>query len=283
MLTLKTISELTRKIQEIKSQKKTIGFVPTMGFLHKGHLNLIQESIKSADFTVVSIFVNPAQFNDPKDFEKYPRNTEEDIIKCQDGGADMVFLPAAWEIYPAEEAKVELRIPHLMKNLCATTRPGHFEGVLLVISKFFHLIQPDIAFFGKKDYQQYLIVKEFSKILHFPVIVKGIDTIREEDGLAMSSRNARLNPMAREAANLIYRALKISNEMIESNELDVKIIKEVISDIIHSSPLTKIDYLEIVNPISLEPLERIHQECLISTAVFVDGIRLIDNILCKAI
>lgn len=279
MVIIETIPELTLKIKELKRKEKTIGFVPTMGYLHAGHLRLIQESVRRTDFTIVSIFVNPAQFNDIEDFEKYPKDRESDIQKCQAEKVDLVFMPSAKEIYPNGKSIVELRVPHLMKNLCAITRPGHFEGVLLVISKFFHLVQADIAFFGKKDYQQYLIIKKFSEVMGFPLNVEGLDTVRESDGLAMSSRNARLNPPSRKAASLVYEALKKGKKMVEKGESNIQTVKNAISEIILSSPLTQIDYLEIVTTDSLEPLETIEEECLIPIAVFVDGVRLIDNMI----
>lgn len=278
MKIIHSVEELKREVHLLKIKGKSIGFVPTMGFLHDGHASLMRESVKENDCTIVSIFVNPAQFNDPKDFEKYPRNTEADSILCEKEKVDIIFLPEVTEMYPdGYKSGVELKIPHLMQNMCAVTRPGHFEGVLLVVSRLFHFVSPDTAYFGKKDYQQYLIIREFAKQLGFGITIKGIETIREKDGLAMSSRNSRLSAKEREIATLLHRALKIGEEYSQKKSATVQIVREVVRDVILSSVLTKIDYIEILDPNTLSPKEELFGDILIGLAVFIGEIRLIDN------
>lgn len=279
MQIIKNKLELNNKIKELKSQNKTIGFAPTMGFLHEGHMTLFQESKANTDITVTSIFVNPAQFNDPKDFEKYPRNTDSDLAKCKEVGVDIVYLPEVEDIYPGGKIPdLNMKIPHLMKNLCATTRPGHFEGVLLVIANLFHAVEPDIAFFGFKDYQQFLIIREFAKATGFQMKVVGVETIRESDGLAMSSRNARLSIEQRQTASLIPRAYRLVKEYISNSGRDPQKLREIFSEVILSSPQMRIDYIEILNANNLSPVEKIQGEVVIAVAIFCGEVRLIDNI-----
>lgn len=279
MQTIKNKLELNKIIRGLKSRNKTIGFAPTMGFLHEGHTTLFKESKANTDITVTSIFVNPAQFNDPKDYEKYPRNTEADLAKCKEAGVDIVYLPEVEDIYPGGKIPdLNMKIPHLMKNLCATTRPGHFEGVLLVIANLFHTVEPDIAFFGLKDYQQFLIIKEFARSTGFRMQVVGVETIREIDGLAMSSRNARLSKEDRQTAVLIPRAFELAKEYISNGGRDIAKLLEIISEGILRSSKMKIDYIEILNATDLSSLERLQGEVVIAVAIFCGEVRLIDNI-----
>ena len=279
MQIIKNKQELNKQIRQLKAKGKTVGFAPTMGFLHEGHTTLFTECKANTDITVTSIFVNPAQFNDPKDYEKYPRNTESDLAKCKEAGVDIVYLPEVEDIYP--EGKIPdltMKIPHLMKSLCATTRPGHFEGVLLVIANLFHSVEPDIAFFGLKDYQQFLIIKEFARATGFKMKVVGVETIRESDGLAMSSRNARLSREDREAASLIPRAFKLCRDYIFSRGRDPKKVRSIFSEVVLTSSKMRIDYIEILNASDLSPLDELTGEVLIAVAIFCGEVRLIDNI-----
>jgi pantoate--beta-alanine ligase len=270
--------ELGFLIQKYKSENKSVSFVPTMGYLHEGHLSLVREAKTKSDIVVLSIFVNPAQFNDKKDYEKYPRNTEEDSKKCESAGLDILFLPDEKEIYPDQNSyKVDIRIPHLMRNLCAVSRPGHFEGVLLVISRLFHIVNPDLAFFGKKDFQQYLIIKYFAKACGFPVEVIGLETIRESDGLAMSSRNARLTENERKASALIFKSLNRGLELAKNKSPIPKIISEM-GKVLQESNLIRIDYIEILDSEKLTPKIELKGETLFAIAAFVGEVRLIDNI-----
>jgi pantoate--beta-alanine ligase len=279
MQIIKNKQELNKEIKKLKSNGKKVGFAPTMGFLHEGHTTLFTECKANTDITVTSIFVNPAQFNDIKDYEKYPRNTESDLKKCKEAGVDIVYLPEVEDIYP--EGKIPdltMKIPHLMKNLCATTRPGHFEGVLLVIANLFLSVEPDIAFFGLKDYQQFLIIKEFARATGFNMKVVGVETIRESDGLAMSSRNARLSKEEREAATLIPRAFKLCRDYIFARGRDPKKVRSIFSEVVLTSSKMRIDYIEILNAKDLSPLEELAGEVLIAVAIFCGEVRLIDNI-----
>lgn len=275
--------KVVRKISELReaaSKGKKIGFVPTMGFLHEGHMTLVREARKNSDTVVLSLFVNPAQFNSREDYEKYPRNEAGDIELCRKNGADIVYIPDPDEIYIGGKIPdISITIPHLMKNLCASTRPGHFEGVLLVIGKLFHTVRPDIAFFGRKDYQQYLIIKEFTEVLNFPVEIRGVDTIREKSGLAMSSRNARLSESGLEAATLLYRSMKLAEKLLRQGRAGIQELREQIRDVILSSPLTRIDYIELLDPDTLEEKTQTEGRIFIGLAVFVENVRLIDNMI----
>jgi pantoate--beta-alanine ligase len=279
MQIIKNKQELNKEIRQLKVKGKKIGFAPTMGFLHEGHTMLFKECKANTDITVISIFVNPAQFNDIKDYEKYPRNTESDLAKCKEAGVDIVYLPEVEDIYRGGKIPdLTMKIPHLMKNLCATTRPGHFEGVLLVIANLFLSVEPDIAFFGLKDYQQFLIIKEFARATGFNMKVVGVETIRESDGLAMSSRNARLSKEEREAATLIPRAFMLCRDYIFARGRDPKKVRSIFSEVVLTSSKMRIDYIEILNAKDLSPLEELAGEVLIAVAIFCGEVRLIDNI-----
>jgi pantoate--beta-alanine ligase len=278
MLVVRKKQDLQNIIQKQKQLGKKIGFVPTMGYLHEGHLSLMSACKKDSDFLVVSIFVNPLQFNDPKDFEKYPKDEQRDLQLCESIGVDLVYLPELDEIYPEGPlTTVTIKIPHLMNCLCGKSRPGHFEGVLIVLARLFHILQPDIAYFGKKDYQQFLIVREFVKELMFPIEIRGLDTVREKNGLAMSSRNSRLNPKELEAATLLFRSLKIAEEYAQKKNISIEELIEVIRDVLLSSSLIKIDYISILNPETLQPKESLKGKNFIGIAAFVGEVRLIDN------
>ncbi|TGL71916.1 pantoate--beta-alanine ligase [Leptospira kmetyi] len=278
MIICKTPEEVGAQVRKWKAEGKKVGFVPTMGFLHEGHATLFDESVSKADKTVVSIFVNPAQFNDPEDYAKYPVNTEGDLKLCESKKVDLVFLPDKEAMYPGGIPNVILQIPHLMKNLCAVSRPGHFEGVLLVISRLFHFVEPDLAFFGKKDYQQYLLIREFCKTLAFPVEVIGCETIRSGKGLALSSRNARLSEEEREESLLVSRALRLGETQILSGMKDPVLVRDIMKDVLDSSSKIRLDYLEVLNADTLEPLENLVGNILLAVAVFIGPVRLIDNI-----
>ncbi|TGK19238.1 pantoate--beta-alanine ligase [Leptospira fluminis] len=278
MIVLKNPNELREVVQGWKHDGAEIGFAPTMGFLHKGHGALFSRSASENDRTVVSIFVNPAQFNDPEDYSKYPISTEKDLELCKAVGVDLVYLPDRDSVYPGGIPSIELRIPRLMRNLDAKTRPGHFEGVLLVLSRFFHAVEADRAYFGKKDYQQYLIVKEFVRMLGFPMEIIGVETVRDPEGLALSSRNARLSNSEKEEALLLSRALRLGERLIQKGETDPEAVRAILSDVLDSSTSLKTDYLEVLNADSLEELQVLKGEVLLAVAAFVGQVRLIDNI-----
>ncbi|MEM7179853.1 MAG: pantoate--beta-alanine ligase [Spirochaetota bacterium] len=278
---MKKIVDL-QKLQSVvfaaKRDGKTIALVPTMGYLHAGHISLVQAAQAKADITIVSIFVNPSQFNNPEDFTNYPKDLQADCKILEEQQVDIVFIPTAEAMYPQGKMGIQIRIESLMQNLCATTRPGHFEGVLTIICKLFHLSQPDHAFFGKKDYQQYLLVKRLAEELSFPVSVEGVDTLRESDGLAMSSRNARLDTELRKAASLIPRAYNFVNKHWKSGERDIKTLRAIFAEVVLTSPHIEIDYLEAVDPYTLEEKTSDDvSEFILATAIFVGKVRLIDN------
>lgn len=277
MIVVSNLEELKNQIHDWKKQGKTIGFCPTMGSLHQGHMDLVQTSKSQTDKTIVSIFINPTQFNDPKDFEKYPVNTENDLLLCEKNGADLVFLPNVKTIYPETKTPIQLSIPKLQEHLCGRTRPGHFEGVLQIVTKLFHLTEPSKAFFGLKDYQQFRVVSALVENLNFPLEVVGVTTRRETDGLAMSSRNVRLSSKERETASLIPRMFALAKKTILSGEKDIKLWKEILRDFLLTGSSLRIDYLEVVDPIDLQPKDQLEGQILLAVAVFVGDVRLIDN------
>ncbi|MCB1143412.1 MAG: pantoate--beta-alanine ligase [Leptospiraceae bacterium] len=279
MIVVRTLSELSGRIQEFKKKGRSLGFVPTMGFLHDGHRELMRRARPESDVLVVSIFVNPTQFNDKEDFKKYPKNESGDLDICKNEKVDLVFLPESSEIYP-EESTIQpvIRIPELMNKLCGATRPGHFEGVLLIITKLFLRVLPDRAYFGLKDYQQYILIKNYLASIGFPVDVIGVPTVREESGLAMSSRNSRLSNEELEDATLISRALNLAQKNIRTKNISISEAREIIRDILLSSPRIRIDYVEILGADHLEEVEDFHSDTLIAIAVFLGSVRLIDNI-----
>ncbi|EQA38001.1 pantoate--beta-alanine ligase [Leptospira inadai serovar Lyme str. 10] len=278
MIVLKNPNEVRKTVRDWKSKGLSVGFAPTMGFLHEGHAALFERSVSGNDKTIVSIFVNPAQFNDPEDFAKYPVSTDNDLELCEKSGVDLVYLPDSDTVYPGGVPDIELRVPGLMKNLDAATRPGHFEGVLLVLSRFFHTVEADRSYFGKKDYQQYLIVKEFTKMLGFSMEIIGVDTIRNVKGLALSSRNARLSDSDKDEALLISRALKLAENLILNGEKDPAEIKTVMQDVLDSSASIRTDYLEVLDANTLAEIPLLKGEVLLAIAAFLGPVRLIDNI-----
>jgi len=277
MKVVKFKKELRQQIKEAKNNQKIIGFIPTMGYLHEGHLSLIREAKKDCNYIVVSIFVNPKQFNSEEDLKKYPRDYERDLGLLQQEEVDLVFLPEIEEIYP-EEPKIYIDIPNLTNKLCGIYRPGHFQGVLLIVLKLFHLVEPHKAYFGKKDYQQYLIIKQMVKDLDMDIDVVGCPLIREDSGIALSSRNARLSEKGYSDAQLISRALFLAKNEWQKGEKNPENLKEIIRDIIETGPLNKVEYIEIVDPITLENVQVVKEEDIIAVAVYTDNVRLIDNI-----
>lgn len=285
MKVLKGKTELRATLRETP---KRLAIVPTMGYLHAGHLKLIEAARQHAEQVAVSIFVNPLQFNDPEDFAKYPVNTERDLELCESASADIVFLPTVEEMYPGytgagrDRPLLQMTMPELTRNLCGQYRPGHFDGVLMVVGRLFNLFRPDVAVFGKKDFQQYLVIRRLAFDLDFDVDVVGIDTVREPDGLAMSSRNARLGERGREHAALIHRALRIGEKAWQEGASDPTELKEIMTDVIESGSLNKVEYLEILDPETLRDRERLtgQDRFLIAVAVFCEGVRLIDNLEC---
>lgn len=270
---------IKKNILNLKSQKKKIGFVPTMGALHSGHLSLIRRARKENDIVVVSIFVNPTQFGPNEDYEQYPRPFKEDVKKCSECNVDFIFYPAVKDMYP-EDFLTYVEVTKLSNILCGASRPGHFKGVTTVVLKLFNIVQPDIAYFGLKDYQQYIIIKKMVKDLNIDIKIKGLPIIRDRDGLALSSRNQYLSSDERKDALLLYRALIEAKKMILSGERNTSKVKKMIYNILLSGKYIKkknIDYVAVIHPESLEELNIIDRRCVIALAVWVGKARLIDN------
>jgi pantoate--beta-alanine ligase len=257
---------------------QTIGFVPTMGALHKGHLSLIRKARKENDIVVVSIFVNPIQFGPKEDFRQYPRNLKQDAQLCRKEGVDIIFSPKAKDMYP-EGFNSYIEIKDLSGVLCAKFRPGHFKGVATVVAKLFNIVQPDIAYFGQKDAQQAIIIKKLVCDLNMPVSIKVMPTVREEDGLAMSSRNIYLNQYERKDAAILYQALNLARDLIRGDRVDSLDIIRKMRQLINKRRRTRIQYISIVDLQNLRPVDKIKNKVLIALAVWIGKMRLIDNII----
>ncbi len=280
MRIITTIDEMKKEARDLRFRGRGIGFVPTMGYLHEGHLSLVRKSIVATDVTVASIFVNPTQFGPDEDFEQYPRDMERDTQILDEMGVDIVFCPKAEEMYP-KGYKTYVELPELQTKLCGQSRPGHFRGVCTVVLKLFHIIQPDKAFFGQKDAQQAIILKKMAKDLNMDVAIEILPIIRHGDGLAMSSRNTYLDEKGRKAASCLWRSLSAARTMFERGERDAQKILQEIRDILQQEPMARIDYAEIVDTEELNPLSSIDGEALIALAVYIGRVRLIDNILVR--
>lgn len=278
MKTLKKIKEMKAVVRELKSKGKIIGFVPTMGYLHEGHLSLVRRSIQDTDSTVVSIFVNPTQFGPKEDFKEYPRDIDRDTRILRREGVDYVFFPDQDEMY-SPDYKTYVEVHDLQKRLCGRSRPTHFRGVCTVVLKLFNIVSPDIAFFGQKDAQQALILKKMVKDLNLEVKIEVLPIIRDKDGLALSSRNEYLNAEERKAALVLHKSLQEAKRMIKGGERRTAVITEKIEKKIRKESLARIDYVEIVDLQELNPAEKIEKEVLIALAVFMGKTRLIDNMI----
>ena len=272
---VKTVKEVREFVKDARRNGKTIGFVPTMGFLHEGHKSLIVRAAKENDVVVVSDFVNPTQFGPNEDFEAYPRDIDKDARLCEEAGADVIFNPEPDEMYSSPLTTIS--VDKITKGLCGKTRPIHFNGVCTVVSKLFNIVTPDRAYFGEKDAQQLIVVKKMVKDLNFDIEIIGCPIIRESDGLAKSSRNTYLNTEERSAALCLSRSLKIGKEMIENGEKEAQAVKNAIISEIEKEPLAKIDYVEIVDLDNLEPTNRTDVGILCAMAVYIGKTRLIDN------
>ncbi len=274
------ISKMKVEIKSLKSKGKIIGLVPTMGYLHEGHLSLVRESIKKTDCTVVSIFVNPAQFGPREDFKEYPRDLNQDYEILKKEGVDYIFYPGDSEMYPMGY-KTYIEVHGLQDRLCGFSRHGHFRGVCTVVLKLFNIISPDISFFGQKDAQQAIILEKMVLDINLDVKINVLPIIRDKNGLALSSRNSYLTQEERNAALSLSRSLKQARQMIESGERKTEEIIQKMKETIESEPFIRIDYVEIVDIEKLNPIDRIDKKALIAIAVYVGKIRLIDNIIVK--
>jgi pantoate--beta-alanine ligase len=273
----KHITPLKAFLKDQKRQGRMVGLVPTMGALHPGHLALVEASKKANDVTVSSIYVNPAQFNNTKDLEKYPRTLESDAALLEKVGCDVLFAPDNSEIYP-EKPLIRFDFGHLDKVMEGEFRPGHFSGVALVVSKLFHMVEPDHAYFGRKDFQQFAIIRQLVNDLNFNLTLHCIDTLREADGLAMSSRNLRLNSEERQLATIFYKGLQEARQKLKEG-LAVAEVKHLIRQKIDAQPHTRLEYLEVVDPLNLNPLNNVREgnQPILCIAGYIGEIRLIDN------
>lgn len=262
-----------------KKQGKSIGLVPTMGYLHEGHLSLVRAARRDCDIVVVSIFVNPIQFGQGEDYETYPRELERDSALLVKENADAIFAPEVKDMYPVGYDTFVEVFGGITAKMCGASRPGHFKGVTTVVSKLFHICRPDRAYFGQKDAQQLLIIKKMVRELNFPLEVVRMPIVRESDGLAMSSRNVYLNEEERRQALVLSQALKMAENDIKNGERNIKKIRQKIKDMIETRPLAAIDYIEISNGQDLSEIEEIQGEVLIALAVKFGKTRLIDNLL----
>jgi pantoate--beta-alanine ligase len=272
-----TVAEMKKIVNDILKSGKSIGFVPTMGYLHKGHLSLVEAARKENDVVVVSIFVNPTQFGPNEDYSRYPRDFERDLRLLEPIGVDYVFNPSVEEMYPAMYSTYVEEV-ELSKYLCGASRPGHFRGVCTVVTKLFNIVKPTKAYFGQKDAQQFRVLKRMVRDLNMDVEMIEMPIVREEDGLAMSSRNVYLNPEERKEATRLYKSLLKAKELIESGERDVQKIKSEMLKIL-DHPLLKVDYVEVVDEETLRPVEKIERKVIVALAVFVGKARLIDNMI----
>jgi pantoate--beta-alanine ligase len=271
-------SQMQNLMLSLKKQGKKIGFVPTMGYLHEGHLSLIRCSKKENDITIVSIFVNPIQFGANEDFGRYPRDFERDKDLCEKENVDYIFYPSYEEMYP-NGFQTYVEVVELSKGLCGDFRPGHFKGVATVVAKLFNIVCPDNAYFGKKDFQQLKVIQRMVKDLNFPVNVVGCPVVREPDGLAMSSRNKYLSDEERESALNISKALFEAKRMFEDGITDPNLIKERVRQIISQAKhLKEIQYIEIVDSDTLKPVDKLKKSDVLAVAVYIGNTRLIDNI-----
>lgn len=275
---IREVNEMHNRIMMLKQKQKKIGFVPTMGFFHDGHLQLMKKAKEENDIVVASVFVNPLQFGPNEDFDRYPRNEADDISKAEHVGVDLLFIPTVNEMYP-QKMKITMTINDRIDVLCGKARPGHFDGVITVVTKLFHIIQPNQVYFGMKDAQQVAVVDALIHDLNFPITLIGLPTVREEDGLAKSSRNVNLSSRERNEASWLYKALKHGHHLVVDGEYNPAIIIKEINNIISDNTEGVIDYLEVLSYPELKPVSHMKQQVIIAIAVQFERARLIDNLL----
>ena len=276
---IKTIDQMRSWTESQRQAGKTIGFVPTMGYLHEAHLSLVEKARAQNDTVVMSIFVNPMQFGPQEDFATYPRDLDRDCRLAEGAGVDVIFHPEPGEIYPQYPPLTAVEVRGITECLCGESRPGHFTGVATVVLKLFNIVQPHRAYFGQKDYQQLLVIQQMVADLNLPVIIEPVPIKREEDGLAMSSRNAYLSPVERQEALALSQALQICKNMYSNGELRVSLLIEAMKARILQEPSAVIDYIEIRHATTLAPLTEITGAAVVALAVRIGKTRLIDNLL----
>ncbi|MGC8901206.1 MAG: pantoate--beta-alanine ligase [bacterium] len=279
MKVIKTVKEMQEFSIEQRLKGRRIVLVPTMGYLHDGHLSLLKEGKKHGDVLVMSLFVNPTQFGPKEDFSRYPRDFDRDSKLAGFAGTDIIFYPSVDEMYP-EHFKTSVYVSELSEVLCGETRPGHFKGVTTVVSKLFNIVLPHVAIFGEKDFQQLVIIKQMVKDLNIPVVIIGMPTVREADGLAMSSRNTYLSGQARQRAISIYKGLKNALDAFRNGINESRRLRDIVLQEIQSAGLRE-DYVEVIDEETLTPVPEASSKTRIVVAAYVDNVRLIDNIALK--
>lgn len=276
MKIVSTVEQVREEVKKWRQQGLTVGLVPTMGYLHEGHKSLIDKAVAQNDKVVVSVFVNPIQFGPTEDLATYPRDLERDAALCEDAGAALIFHPEKEDMY-FDDFCTYIDMDGLTKGLCGKTRPIHFRGVCTVVGKLFNIVHPDRAYFGQKDAQQLAVVRRMVRDLNFDLEIVGCPIIREEDGLAKSSRNTYLSEEERKAAAILHKGLVKGEEMVRAGEKDVKKVLDAITEIIESEPLARIDYVEAVDFDNIETIDTIEGSVLVAVAVYIGKTRLIDN------
>lgn len=272
-----TVKEVREQVKEWKKQGLSVGFVPTMGYLHEGHKSLMDAARKGNDKVVVSIFVNPMQFGPTEDLATYPRDLDHDAALCESAGVDLIFHPEAEEMYEKDFCSF-VDMTGLIEGLCGKTRPIHFRGVCTVVNKLFNIVTPDHAYFGQKDGQQLAVIKRMVRDLNMDIEIVGCPIVREEDGLAKSSRNTYLSPEERKAALILSKTVALGKELAKT-EKDANKVVEAMKKNIETEPLAKIDYVEAVDALSMAPVEKLEGTCMLAMAVYIGKTRLIDNTL----
>lgn len=272
-----TVKEVREQVKEWKKQGLSVGFVPTMGYLHEGHKSLMDAARKGNDKVVVSIFVNPMQFGPTEDLATYPRDLDHDAALCESAGVDLIFHPEAEEMYEKDFCSF-VDMTGLTEGLCGKTRPIHFRGVCTVVNKLFNIVTPDHAYFGQKDGQQLAVIKRMVRDLNMDIEIVGCPIVREEDGLAKSSRNTYLSPEERKAALILSKTVALGKELAKT-EKDANKVVEAMKKNIETEPLAKIDYVEAVDALSMAPVEKLEGTCMLAMAVYIGMTRLIDNTL----
>jgi pantoate--beta-alanine ligase len=279
MITATTISEVRSFIAKQRQQNKKIGFIPTMGALHDGHLSLVHMSSKNNDACIMSIFVNPTQFGPGEDYSKYPRPIDEDKKVAEKAGIDLLFLPDSKTMYPSPENTIFVEETYLSQHLCGKFRPGHFRGVCTIVSKLLNIVTPDHMYLGEKDAQQLRILQEMVKQLNIPVETIGGPTFREENGVAMSSRNKYLSEQNKNKASVIYKALSVAKQLFNAGEKNAKALIQATYKILEQEPSFRIQYLELVQWSDLHKIETVSDKSLLAIAGYMGEIRLIDNVM----
>jgi len=280
MNVIKSVTEMQAFSEGCRKQGKKISFVPTMGYLHQGHACLMQEGRKLGDILIVSIFVNPTQFGPGEDFEKYPRDWDRDAQLCESAGVDVIFAPTAEEMYP-QGYQTSITVAHVSRNLCGVTRPTHFQGVATVVAKLFNCTKPHIALFGEKDFQQLVVIQRMVKDLNMDIQIIGVPTVREQDGLAMSSRNTYLSADERVSALSLSRGLKQARELFHHGERSARVLIGTVREIIEKEQGTAVDYIKICDMETLQDIDTIAGPAVMALAIKIGKARLIDNVVLK--